>query len=239
MTIQNRIVDYIDEGTTLKGYLTWDDEVKGSRPAVLVAHAWGGRSEFECKKADTLARAGYVGFAIDMYGDAKQGANVEENMALMQPLIDDREALQRRIALAVDTVRGQPEVDETQVAAMGFCFGGLCVLDLARMGANVKGVVSFHGLLGAPKNTEANKITAKVLCLHGYDDPMAPPEQILEFGTEMTKAGADWQLHAYGNTQHAFTVPEANDPEMGTVYSQKAHDRSRASMLNFLDEIFA
>lgn len=239
MAIQSRIVDYTDGSITFKGYMAWDDSKAGKRPAVLVSHAWGGRGDFECDKARKLAEMGYVGFALDMYGEGKQGASVEENQALMTPLATNRSELQKRITLALETVRQQPEVDAAKVAAMGYCFGGLCVLDLARTGADVKGVVSFHGLFAAPGNTEGNKISAKVLCLHGYDDPMAQPQNMLDLATEMTAAGADWQVHAYGNTVHAFTNPEANDPGFGTVYNATADKRSWASLVNFLGEVLA
>ena len=238
MTIQNRIVDYTDGNIVFKAYLAWDDSHKGPRPAVLIAHAFGGRGDFECEKARKLAELGYIGFAIDMYGEAKQGSSTEENMALMQPLLEDRASLQQRITLAMEAAQQQAEVDSTQVAVMGFCFGGLCALDLARTGADIKGAVSFHGLFTAPGNTDGNQISAKILCLHGYADPMVPPQSILDLGTEMTAAGADWQLHAYGNTLHAFTFPPANDPDFGTVYNAAADKRSWTSLLNFLDEIF-
>lgn len=239
MTIQNRTVEYTDGSIVFKGYLAWDDGISGPRPAVMIAHAFGGRAEFECGKARQLAEMGYVGFAIDLYGDAKQGASVAENQALMKPLLADRPELQKRITLALAAVREQAEVEATKVAAIGFCFGGLCVLDLARTGADVLGVVSFHGLFVPPGNTEGNKISAKVLCLHGYDDPMAKPDTVLNLATELTAAGADWQVHAYGNTMHAFTNPVANNPDFGTVYNANADRRSWQSMTNFLDEIFA
>ncbi|MDD2800652.1 MAG: dienelactone hydrolase family protein, partial [Methylococcales bacterium] len=136
-------------------------------------------------------------------------------------------------------VRLLPWVDDSKIAAMGFCFGGLCVLDLARAGADLKGVVSFHGLLGAPDNLQSNSIKAKVLALHGHDDPMGPIEQVVAFEQEMTKAGADWQLHTYGHTMHAFTNPKANDPAFGTVYQANADKRSWLAMKNFLAEVFA
>jgi dienelactone hydrolase len=131
----------------------------------------------------------------------------------------------------------QPVIDARRVAAMGFCFGGLCVLDMARSGAAVRGVVSFHGLLNKPGNTEGRTIQAKVLVLHGHDDPLCPVADVVAFETEMTAAGADWQLHAYGNTMHSFTNPEADDPAFGTVYSESADRRSWASLLNFLEEV--
>ncbi|MEE9356744.1 MAG: dienelactone hydrolase family protein, partial [Methylococcaceae bacterium] len=131
-----------------------------------------------------------------------------------------------------------PWVDDKKIAALGFCFGGLCVLDLARSGADIKGVISFHGLLSAPDNTEGNAIAAKVLALHGYDDPMSSSEQVAALQKELTKSGADWQFHSYGNTMHAFTNPIANDPDFGTVYQSDADRRSWLTMKNFLEEIF-
>ena len=130
------------------------------------------------------------------------------------------------------------EVDADRCAGMGYCFGGLCMLDLARSGADVAGVISIHGLFNAP-DIDCAPIAAKVLCLHGYDDPMALPETILELGSELSSAGADWQLHAYGGTVHAFTNPEANDPDFGTVYSATADARATQAIDNFLAEIFA
>jgi dienelactone hydrolase len=130
-------------------------------------------------------------------------------------------------------------VDDSKIAAMGFCFGGLCVLDLARTGVDIKGVVSFHGLLGALANAKGNKIKAKILALHGRDDPMGLPEQVLAFQEEMTLAGADWQFVTYGHTVHAFTNPVANDPGFGTVYQADADRRSWQAMQNFFAEIFA
>lgn len=239
MTIQSRIVEYTDGTTQFKGYLAWDDSIKGQRPAVLIAHTWAGCRDPECAKARKLAELGYVGFAIDMYGEGKVGGGVEECSALMQPLLDDRANLQKRINLALDTARQLPEVDKDRIAAMGFCFGGLCVLDLARSGADLLGVVSFHGLFTPPGNTEGNKISAKVLCLHGYDDPLVPAQSVIELGNELTAAGADWQIHAYGGTMHAFTLPEANAPDFGALYSPLADSRSWQSLRNFLQEIFA
>jgi dienelactone hydrolase len=157
----------------------------------------------------------------------------------MQPFIDNRGMLQQRIKAALATVRLMPWVDDNNIAAIGFCFGGLCVLDLARTGADIKGVVSFHGLLGAPDNISGQAIKAKVLALHGHDDPMGPPEQVLAFEQEMTAAGADWQVHVYGNTVHAFTNPLANTPEFGMVYQANADRRSWVAMRHFLEEIFA
>lgn len=239
MTIQTRLIEYRHGEVTLEGFLAWDDRAEGERPAVAVSHTWAGRGTFEQGKAIALAEQGYVGFALDMYGKGILGTSPEENASLMAPLMADRSLLQARIAAAVAVLRRQPEVDAKRVAAMGFCFGGLCVLDLARSGSDVLGVVSFHGMFGAPANPAGRPIRARVLCLHGYDDPMARPDDLLALATELTAAGADWQVHAYGNTVHAFTNPAANNPDMGTVYNARADRRSWTALGNFLGEIFS
>lgn len=238
MAIQTRTHDYPDGDTTLCASIAWDDSVAGPRPGVLVAHAWRGRSEFENNKAIELARLGYVGFALDVYGKGKLGTNAAENAAMMQPLLDDRPRLQRRLRAALQALRKQVEVDSQRVAAIGFCFGGLCVLDLARYGADIRGVVSFHGLLTAPDELPADKIDSKILVLHGWDDPMATPAAVLALAQELSSAKADWQLQAYGNTLHAFTNPLANEPANGLQYAPVADRRAWLSMQSFLSEIF-
>jgi len=239
MAIVSNTIGYLDGDVLLEAYFAFDDAITERRPAVLISHAWGGRDDFVAEKANKLAELGYVGFALDMYGKGVRGSSPEQNSKLMQPFMADRGLLQKRIKAALYAVRLLPWVDDSKIAAMGFCFGGLCVLDLARAGADLKGVVSFHGLLGAPDNLETNAIKAKVLALHGHDDPMGPFEQVLAFEQEMTKAGADWQLHTYGHTMHAFTNPKANDPAFGTVYQANADKRSWLAMKNFLAEVFA
>ncbi len=238
MTIQTRTIDYQDGDVDLQGYLAWDDAVEGKRPGVMIAHAWAGRSDFENGKAEALAKLGYVGFALDNFGRGILGTNTEENSALIQPFLDDRAMLQGRMQIALEVLKDLDEVDASRVAAIGFCFGGLCVLDLARTGTDICGVVSFHGLFGSPGNTAGNKIKAKVLALHGWDDPMAPPDQVVSLAEELSGMGADWQVHGYGNTMHAFTNPQANDPDFGTVYSADADRRSWNAMQDFLSEIF-
>lgn len=238
MSLQHRLVEYRDGDTLLEGRIAWDDRFPGPRPGVLVAHAWGGRSDFEDGKADYLAGRGYAGFALDLYGKGIRGSNPEENAALMQPFLDDRAMLQQRLLASLAAMRDLPEVDANRVAAIGFCFGGLCVLDIARTGEDIAGVVSLHGLLGAPGNTGGNEIRARVLALHGWDDPMATPDHVKALADELTAMGADWQLHAYGNTMHAFTNPAANAPDMGTVYNATADKRSALAMTNFLEELF-
>ncbi|MGB5247088.1 MAG: dienelactone hydrolase family protein [Woeseia sp.] len=238
MTLQTRHLDYHEGDATLRATVAWDDSIAVQQPGVLVAHAWRGRSEFEDKKALALASLGYVGFALDVYGRGQLGTNPTENAKLMQPFMDDRALLQRRLQAALAALRAVPEVDDQRVAGIGFCFGGLCMLDLARSGADLAGVVSFHGLLSKPATPAAADIRARILLLHGWDDPMATPDEVLALSRELSSAGADWQLHAYGKTLHAFTNPLANDPANGLQYRPRAERRAWCSMQNFLAEIF-
>ena len=239
MSIQTRLIEYEHGDSLLEGLMAWDDTSNGPRPGIMVSHAWAGRSEFEEDKARQLAELGYVGFALDLYGKGVRGGSPEENGALMQPFLDDRSMLQERLLLSLNIMREQSTVDTSSAAAIGFCFGGLCVLDLARTGEDLAGVVSFHGLFYPPGNTTGNTIKAKVLALHGWDDPMATPDQVLALAAELSAMSADWQIHGYGNTMHAFTNPLANDPTMGTVYNRSADKRSWVTMKNFLAELFS
>jgi len=232
-----RYIEYTHNGDLLEGFMAWDDSRTDTCPGVLVSHAWGGRSGLECDKARELAELGYCGFALDMYGKGVSGSGPEENTKLMQPFLGDRPMLQARIAMALATLREQDEVDAGRTAALGYCFGGLCVLDLARSGSDLRGVVSLHGLFNAPGNTAGTKISAKVLALHGHEDPMVPVDAVNGLKTELTEAEADWQIHVYGNAKHAFTNPQANAPDMGILYNADADRRSWVSTLNFLEEV--
>jgi dienelactone hydrolase len=237
--LQTTKIEYVDKNIALEGYCALDGSKPGKKPAVLVVHDWSGRNDFACQKAEQLAELGYVGFAIDMYGNGQVAKTNEEKKALMMPLIDDRALLKRRILAALDTLQKLDAVNTARIAVMGFCFGGLCALDLARSGAEIRGAISFHGQLKAPENLPHKKIRAKVLVLHGHDDPGVPPAQVAAFADEMTAAEVDWQVHVYGNTQHAFTNPNAHDPNNGLMYNPVADKRSWLSARDFLAEIFA
>lgn len=238
MAVVTREIEYKHRDVVFEGILAVDTASDKQRPVVLVSHAWGGRDDFSVQKARLLAKMGYVGFALDLYGKGVHGSSKEENSALMTPLLEDRLLLQARMETAVEVAGAQPEADPKMVAAIGYCFGGLCVLDLARTGTDIKAVVSFHGLFTPPNNTAGRKIKSRVLVLHGYDDPMAKPDSMIELAAEMSEAEADWQVHAYGGTMHAFTNPGAADPEFGTVYSAQSDKRSWRSMTDFLKDSF-
>ena len=234
--IQNRLITYQDQGKELEGFMAYDDANHFKRPGVILCHAWRGRDHLVCEKAMEVAKWGYTTFALDVFGKGVLGNSKEENQALIKPFLEDRNLLRRRLLAALDTFQQQQTVERDNIAVMGFCFGGLCALDLARSGADLKGAVSVHGLLIAPKNVKAETMHAKVLALHGNDDPLVPPEQVAAFESEMTSAKADWQIHIYGGTKHAFTDPAANDPNFGTVYNPLAAKRTWQSIRNFFGE---
>ena len=228
-------VNYLVQDKQFKAFVAYPEQQNS--PLVLIVHTWAGRDEFVQNKAIELAQEGFVAMAVDMYGDARVGGSTEENQSMMAPLIEDREKLKSVITAAVETGKQLEGVDTSKIAAIGYCFGGLVVLDLARSGIAINGVVSFHGLLMGSDISDKG-IQAKVLVLHGERDPMVPLSMIDEFQQEMTEAQADWQLHSYGNAYHAFTNPDANDPDFGTQYNQNADKRSWQSMMNFFSEIF-
>jgi dienelactone hydrolase len=237
MDIVTTLVDYRDGDTQLEGYLATPGGT-GGKPAVLIAHMWGGRIEFVCDKARQLAMLGYTAFALDMYGKNIVGRSPEESARLMQPFMDDRHMLQQRILTAFKTLRARPEADPGRIAVIGYCFGGLCALDLARSGAELRGAVSIHGLLDPPpRSNQPERINCKVLLLHGDRDPQADMRSVLALQHELTEAGVDWQSVIYGNTQHAFTNPAANNPAAGTVYHPDSNRRSWVALLNFLEEV--
>lgn len=236
--IEKRTVDYRHDGDALEGLFLFDPQ-GGPRPTVIVVHTFVGRGPNEEAVAERLVGLGYNAFAADLYGRGVLGTTREECSALMQPFLDDRARLQARMLAVLETVRGLADVDPTRIVAIGYCFGGLCVLDLARTGADLAGVASFHGLFGAPGNREGATVTAKVVAFHGWDDPMVPPEAVTALGRELTTAGADWQIHAYGGVMHGFTNPKAAAPENGVLYDVAADRRSWASLRLFLEECFA
>ena len=230
---------YHDGDARLVGCLVYDKSSDAKRPLVLVAPAFEGRNELSIQKAEALAKLGYAALAIDVYGDAQVGHGVEESMQLMMPFFKDRAALRKRMLAAFDAAKTIEVVEANYIAAIGFCFGGMCVLDLARAGANLKGVVSFHGVFAAPEGLANEEILAKVMLLHGHKDPQVPPKEADAIMQELDDAGVDWQLLFYGTAMHAFTDPNATELEMGRKYDPVIDKRSWRVMETFLEEIFA
>lgn len=232
--MKERAVETQVGGARLEAMLVTDGD--GARPAVLVFPTIMGRSELELGFARRLAGAGYASVVADLYGREHIGRPREECRRLMNALLADRALLRERLLAVLDAAQVQPEVDAGRVAVIGFCFGGLCALDLARSGADVVGVASFHGLLKPPPGPRAERIDARVIVFHGWDDPMAPPADVEALAAELSGAGADWQIHAYGGVMHGFINPNANDPANGILFDERAARRSWASLEQFLAE---
>ncbi len=228
---------YSDNGVNFMGHIAYEPS-DSPKPAVLVVPSWSGRDTFVCDTAESLASQGYVGIAVDVYGEARVGASKEENASLMNPLLEDRHQLVRRLRAAVNAVASRAEVDASRIAVMGYCFGGLCALDCARHNFPIVGVVSLHGNLSAPEDTGSEKIQAPILVLHGFEDPLVPMDHLTAFTQEMTVRKAHWECDIYGRALHAFTNPKANDYDFGTVYNQEASTRAWQRTLDFLSECF-
>ena len=238
--MQTRDIDYRDQSANLRGYLAWDETAAERRPGVLVFHEGLGLGEFAMARARMLAELGYVALAADMFGDRRQARNLEEAVKLIGELRNEPEALRARGRAALATLAALPQVDASRLAAIGFCFGGSVALELARGGADLKAVVSFHGVLATKTPVVSGKVKASVLVCTGADDPLAPPDQVRAFEDEMRAAAVrDWQLISYGNTMHGFTNPDADGSIMRpALYSEQADRRSWASMRSLLDEVF-
>ena len=234
--MSGKIVNYYDGPTECVGYLSIP---KSSNlvPLVLVAHTWKGRSDFEDQKVLALNDLGYAALSIDIFGGGVNGQSIEENQALIAPFVNDRQLFRQRLISAVEFGKTIEGVDSSRIGLIGFCFGGLAAIELARSGYEVAGCVSFHGLLNQ-SNEPFQKVKSKLLVLHGDKDPMVSSEEILALQDEMTESEADWQFISYGNTYHAFTNPAADDIEMGTVYNPESDKRSWIAMTNFLEEVF-
>jgi dienelactone hydrolase len=238
--IKTETVEYKEGETTLEGFLVYDDAIVTRRPGVLIVHQWKGPSEYEKKRAEMLAKMGYVAFVADIYGKGVRPADVPEAAATAAKFRSgDRALLRKRVNAGLEQLRKARGVDGEKIAAIGYCFGGTTVLELARSGSKVAGVVSFHGGLATPKPEDAKNIKGKVLALHGADDPHVPPAEVQGFEEEMRKAKVDWQLISYGNSVHSFTLWDAgNDPSRGSAYNEVADKRSWEAMKLFFNELF-
>ena len=209
-----------------------------ARPTIILIPTVMGVSDLELGFAREFVAKGYTALVADLFGVKFRDAPRDVMFGEMARLGGDRAALRERLHAMLDTARQQAAVDSARIAVIGFCFGGKCALDLARSGADIAGVASFHGLFD-PSGLPPQPITAKVIAFHGWDDPMAPPEAVVALAAELTEAGADWQIHGYGHTKHGFTNPKANDLGLDAVaYERKAARRSFAALDDFLGELF-
>lgn len=237
--IKTEVVEYKHGDTVLEGYLAYDDAVKGKRPGVLIVHEWTGLGTYVKKRAEQLAKLGYIAFGADIYGKGIRPNNREEAVAESKKYKADRQIMRGRANAGLEVLKRHSLADAKRIAAIGYCFGGTTVLELARSGADMTGVVSFHGGLDTPNPADAKNIKGKVLALHGGDDPFVPAEQVAAFQDEMRKAGVDWHMVIFGGAVHSFTNPDSgNDPSKGAAYNEKADKRSWENMQQFFSEIF-
>lgn len=237
--IKTETIEYKQGGTVLEGYLAYDPAVTGKRPGILVVHEWTGLGPYVKGRVDQLAKMGYTAFAPDIYGKGVR-PETKDAGAVSGKYKEDRKLTRKRIQAGLEQLKKQKTVDANQIGVMGYCFGGLVALELARSGADVKGVVAFHGALDTPTPQDAKNIKGKVLALHGADDPYVTPEQVKGFEDEMRAAGVDWELVKYSKAVHAFTNPAAgNDNSKGAAYNAEADRRSWQAMKDFWTEIFA
>lgn len=236
--LKKETVLYKQGKTTLEGYLVYDDAKSGRRPGVLVVHEWTGLGDYAKMRADQLADMGYVAFAADIYGKGLRAKNHEEAGKLSGIFRSDRNLMRARVQAGLDVLRKNKFVDAEKIAAIGYCFGGTSVLELARSGADIRGVVSFHGGLDTPNPAETRNVKAKILVCHGANDGFTSAS-VAAFQDEMRKSGADWQMISYGGAVHSFTVKEAgSDPSTGMAYDADADRRSWQAMKDFFAELF-
>ncbi len=233
-----KTVEYKAGDTVCEGYLAYDDATNDRRPGVLVVHAWKGLDAHSKRSCEELAGLGYVAFAADIYGKGVRPSTMEDAAKTSGIYRGDRPLLRARVNAGLDELKRQSQTDSARLAAIGYCFGGMTVLELARSGADLDGVVSFHGGLGSPTPADAKKIKAHVLALHGADDPFVSAEELAGFQKEMREGGVEWQLVSYGGAVHSFTDPDAgNDPSQGAAYDPLAARRAWAAMRSFFDEV--
>ena len=238
-TVQTKDVVYKDGKTELKGFLAWDDSVTTPRPGILVIHQWMGLTDYEKGRAKQLAELGYVAFAADIYGAEDAPKDMAGAGAAAGKYKKDRALYRSRAKAGLKALSKQAGVDPKNLAAIGYCFGGTGVLELGRSGADVKGLVSFHGGLDSPTPADGKNIKGKVLILHGADDPYVPKADIAACEAELKAAKVDYQMTFYSGAVHAFTQPEAgNDNSKGAAYNEKADKRSWIALQDFLGEIF-
>ncbi|MFH0977083.1 MAG: dienelactone hydrolase family protein [Spirochaetota bacterium] len=233
-------IEYKEGDTVLQGYLAYDNSIKGKRPGILIIHEWNGLGSYVKMRSEQIVKLGYVAFCADIYGKGIRPKNMEESGKQAGIYRADRELMRKRAAAGLAELRKQPMVDSARIAAMGYCFGGQCVLELARSGADISGAASFHGNLDTPFPEDAKNIKAKILVMHGANDPYVTRDQMNAFQDEMRKAdNVDWQLIIYSGAVHGFTNPaNGNDSAKGLAYNKNADKRSWDAMKQFYKEIF-
>ena len=236
--LKTQTIEYKQGDTVLEGYLSYDTGFLGKRPGVLVVHEWKGLNNYAKMRADMLAKLGYVAFAADIYGKGVRPQTFEQAGEQAGKYKSDRPLLRQRVLTGLAVLKSQPNVEGSKLAAIGYCFGGTSVLELARAGADVKGIVSFHGGLSSPVPADAKNIKARVLVLHGADDPFVSPDEVAAFEKEMREAAVNYQLIKYPGAVHGFTNPANTGELKGAMYNKEADEKSWVQMQKFFKEIF-
>jgi dienelactone hydrolase len=240
--IEGTTVEYSAKGVVMKGYLAYDKNISGKRPGVLVVHEWWGLNDYARKRARMLAEQGYAAMAIDMYGDGKQAEHPDDAGKFSSELMKNFSTAKDRFIAAMEFLKAQPMVDPNKIAAIGYCFGGGIVLNMARQGVDLRGVASFHGSLAAVAPAERGSVKTRILVLHGADDKFITREQIEAFKVEMKNAGADFRFIAYPGAVHSFTNPEADEYgkkfKIPVAYNAEADKKSWKELKKFLQQIF-
>lgn len=237
--LQKKTIEYKDGDTVLEGYLVYDDAVAGARPGVIVVHDWMGFGPYGNGRAEQLAQLGYAALAVDIYGKGVRPQNTDEASKQAGYFKEHRDVLRRRALAGLEALKQESVVDPQRIAAIGYCFGGTTVLEMARAGMPLSGVVSFHGGLSTDMPAAKGDIKSKVLVLHGADDPYVPPDEVAGFTKELNAAGADWQMVQYSGAVHSFTRKDAGDDNSkGAAYNANADKRSWEAMKIFFDELF-
>lgn len=237
--VKTKTIEYQHEGEALEGYLAWDDAVPGPKPGILVVHEWWGLNDYARRRARDLAALGYVGFAVDMYGKGKVTEHPKEAGEWAKTITSNVEAWRARAHTGLEVLKAQEGVDPARLAAIGYCFGGATVLQLAYAGEDLAGVVSFHGSLPVASEEDGKRIQCPILVCHGASDAFIPDDRIAQFRNALEAAKADWQMAVYGGAVHSFTNPDADRMGVaGVKYDEDADRRSWADMQQFLDEVF-
>ena len=240
--LREESIDYRAGDSVLKGYLVWDDAKGGHQPGVLVVHEWWGLNDYARKRARMLAELGYTALAVDMYGDGKNSEHAKDAEAFMNSVVKNEGVSRQRFLAARDLLAGRPDVDADNIGAIGYCFGGSTVLNMARLGVDLKAVVSFHGNLATQTPAQPGKVKAKVLALNGGADGFVTPESIEAFNKEMTQAGVDYRFVNYPGVLHGFTNPDADRlgkaNDLPVAYDAEADRQSWAAMRQLFKDVF-
>ncbi|HSC34100.1 MAG TPA: dienelactone hydrolase family protein [Thermodesulfobacteriota bacterium] len=235
-------VEYKADGTVLKGYIAYDDSIKGQRPGVLIVHEWWGLNDYAKKRADMLAGLGYTALAVDMYGEGKSTKHAEDAQKFMTEVMSNMDVAQKRFKAAMDLLKAQPTVNPEDTASIGYCFGGGVVLYMASIGTDLDGAVSFHGSVGAASKPEPGSVKAKILVFTGGADPLVPLEQVEVFKKQMDEANADYEVVVYPGLKHSFTNPDADEygksNNLPLEYNKEADEKSWEQMQEFLKTVF-